>query len=200
MGQTTPTDSAIPILRRSAARLRALTAIGLLLFAGRAVTQPPVSDADVKAAYLFNFGKFMRVAGVQPQNATFDICILGRDPIGPALDQVAANGIINSHPVRVRRLGDATQARVCQIVFISPYEGERMREDLAILTGAGALTVSDARDFLDLGGMIEFVLEGEHVRFKVNLSAVDRAHLVLSSELLRVAESVEGRPRPGGQP
>jgi hypothetical protein len=176
------------------------TAIALLLLAGRAVTQPPVSDADVKAAYLFNFGKFMRVAGPQPQNATFDICILGRDPIGGALDQVAANGTINSHPVRVRRLGDATQARVCQIVFISPYEGERMREDLAILSGAGALTVSDVPDFLDLGGMIEFVLEGEHVRFKVNLSAVDRAHLVLSSELLRVAESVEGKPQPAVRP
>ena len=181
-------------------RLRTLTAAGLLLLAGRAVTQPPVSDADVKAAYLFNFGKFMRVAGPQPQIPTFDICILGRDPMGGALDQVAANGIINSHPVRVRRLGDATLARSCQIVFISPYEGERMREDLAILSGVDALTVSDARGFLDLGGMIEFVLQGEHVRFKVNLSAVDRAHLVLSSELLRVAESVEGKPQPAVRP
>ena len=200
MGQTTPNDSLMPGWRqKSAARLRAISAIGLLLFAARAGAQPTLSDADVKAAYLFNFGKFMRIAAEPPQRATFDICILGHDPIGPAIDQIAANAAIDNRPVRVRRLGDATQARACQIVFISPYEGEKMREDLAILMGADVLTVSDTPDFLDRGGMIEFVLQGEHVRFKVNLNAVDRTHLVLSSELLRVAAAVEGKPLPGGR-
>lgn len=153
------------------------------------------SEYDVKAAYLFNFGKFVRVAGApQPRRSTFDICILGRDPIGRAIDEIVANESIDSRPVRVARITDASQGRACDIVFISPYEGDAMRADLAALGGAEVLTVSDAPEFLERGGMIQFVLQGDHVRFEVNLEAVDRAHLVLSSELLRVAAAVEGKP------
>jgi hypothetical protein len=47
--------------------------------------------------------------------------------------------------------------------------------------------------------MIQFMTQQDHVRFAVNLDAVDRTHLVLSSELLRVALSVTGRP-PEDQP
>jgi hypothetical protein len=55
------------------------------------------------------------------------------------------------------------------------------------------LTVSDAADFLKYGGMIQFVEEDNRVRFAVNLNAVNRTHIVLSSELLRVASSVTGK-------
>lgn len=157
--------------------------------------QAQTSEYDVKAAYLFNFGKFMRVAGAaQPQQATFDICILGRDPIGQAIDEIVANESIDGRPVRVERMTDPALGRKCEIVFISPYESGSIREDLAALDGANVLTVSDAPDFLARGGMIQFVLQGDHVRFEVDLDAVNRAHLVLSSELLRVAAAVKGRP------
>lgn len=164
------------------------------------VAQAQTSEYEVKAAYLFNFGKFIRISGSpEPQHSTFDICILGRDPIGRAMDDIVANESIDNRPVRVARISDATQGRKCDIVFISPYEADSIREDLAVLDGADALTVSDAPDFLELGGMIQFVLEGDHVRFEVNLDAVERTHLVLSSELLRVAAAVKGKPA-GVQP
>lgn len=160
--------------------------------------QAKPSEYEVKAAYLFNFGKFMRVDGnPQPRRSTFDICILGRDPIGRAMDDIAANESIDKRPVRVSRIADARQGRQCDVLFISPFEGDAIRADLATLAGADVLTVSDAPDFLVRGGMIQFVLEGDHVRFDVNLEAVDRTHLALSSELLRVAAAVKGMP-PGG--
>jgi YfiR/HmsC-like len=153
------------------------------------------SEYDVKAAYLLNFGKFIRVAGApEPQHSTFDICILGRDPIGRVMDDIAANESIDDRPVRVSRIADASQGRKCDILFISSFEGDAIREDLAVLGDANALTVSDAPGFLERGGMIQFVPQGDHVRFEVNLDAVDRTHLVLSSELLRVAAAVKGRP------
>jgi hypothetical protein len=89
---------------------------------------------------------------------------------------------------------DVTAANPCAIVFISSYEQENIREDLAILAGMDVLTVSDVPDFLKRGGMIQFVMVENHVRFAVNLDALNRAHLVLSSELLRVASSIGGKP------
>jgi YfiR/HmsC-like len=163
-------------------------------------SQTKPSEYDVKAAYLFNFGKFMRIAGTaQAQRPDFDICILGRDPIGHVLDAIVANESIDHRPVRVARLTDPDRGRRCDIVFISPYEGEGIRADLAALAGTDVLTVSDSPDFLERGGMIQFVLQDDHVRFEVNLNAVDRTHLVLSSELLRVAAAVMGKPAEGLQ-
>lgn len=153
------------------------------------------SEYSVKAAYLFNFGKFVRQAappGDQP--STFDICILGHDPFGRTIDNLAANETIDGRAVRVLRINSASDGLRCAVVFISTDEGDRVHADLSALSGSDVLTVGDLPDFLDRGGMIQFVLQGDHVRFSVNLDAVNRAHLALSSELLRVAAAVRGKP------
>jgi hypothetical protein len=162
--------------------------------------QPPKpTEYDVKAAYLIDFGRFVRLSGQQHPHSSFDICVLGRDSFGQSLDALASNETVSSLPIHVRH-PDATDSKTCAIVFISSIEQENIREDLAILGNADVLTVSDAADFLQRGGMIQFVVAENHVRFAVNLDAVSRAHLVLSSELLRVAFYVTGKPPSGGQP
>ena len=167
---------------------------------------PPASkptEYDVKAAYLLNFGKFVRMSKPQPGRPTFDICTLGRDPHDPidsSLDALADNTRINGLPVRITQLRDISAAKSCSIVFISATEASHIREDLAILGNTDVLTVSDAPDFLERGGMIQFVLIDNHVRFAVNLEPVSHTHLILSSELLRVASSVSGKPPIGELP
>ena len=172
-----------------------LSLLSLLLPAQAPQSQP---ESEVKAAYLLNFGRFLRHTNPLASPASsFDICILGQDPIGRSIDETAANESIDGVPVRVRHLADVTDAKACAIVFIGAKDSDELREDLAILSGSDALTVSDAMDFLDRGGMIQFLIIQNHVRFAVNLNAVNRAHLVLSSELLRVAYSVIGKPATG---
>lgn len=165
-----------------------------------AAQSPKPSEYDVKAAYLINFGKFVRSSGEPETRSSWDICVLGRDSFGQTLDALASNETIDQLPVHVRRIQDITAAKSCAILFFSSSEGEHIREDLAILGSSDVLTVSDAADFLERGGMIQFVLAQNHVRFAVNLDAVNRGHLVLSSELLRVASFITGKPPTGGLP
>lgn len=167
-----------------------------------AQTQADSGSYDVKAAYLFNFGKFLRLedGAAAPPRSTFDICILGHDPIGPLLDDIVASQSIDGRPVRAVRIGDANLAKECDIVFLSADEGDGIPLDLDAIGKADVLTVSDAPDFIKYGGMIQFVMEDNHVRFAVNLDAVCRTHLVLSSELLRVASQVIGKAPPEEQP
>jgi len=171
-----------------------------LLCSGPIDAQKKPSDQEVEATYLLNFGKFMRhVEGYSPR-PSFDICILGRDTIGRMIDEIAATESIDHHPVRVPRLADVTGAKSCEIVFISIDEAERLREDMAILAGSNVLTVSDMPGFLDRGGMIQFMPIESRMRFAVNLTALNRSHLSLSSELLKVAASVNGRSPSEVQP
>jgi uncharacterized protein DUF4154 len=157
----------------------------------KASAQPAVNESAVKAAYLLNFGKFLRF----PENAkrgSFDICIVGPDPFGRSLDEITANEFIDGRPVHVLRLARVDAARQCSIAYIASQDAHFSAESIAALGAADVLTVSDGPDFIQHGGMIEFVPLSNHVRFAVNLDAVHRSHIVLSSELLRVAVSVTG--------
>ena len=158
-----------------------------------AQTRP--SEDDVKAAYLFDFGKFVRGPEAVAQPGDFVICVLGRDAILPVLERITLHERIDDRPVQVRHYDKAVEARGCVIVYLGRSETSRMDEDLAALKGAHALTVGDDPQFLTHGGMLQFVLQNNRVRFEVNLDAVGRGDLRLSSELLRVAASVSGTPR-----
>ncbi|MFP5236828.1 MAG: YfiR family protein [Acidobacteriota bacterium] len=162
-----------------------------------------LSEYSVKAAYLFDFGKFVRYtssADGHDQNPTFDICILGSNPFGHTLDDLTANETLAGKPVRVLRVKTIEQARACSIAYLSASERGRIAHDLDELRGQQVLTVSDASDFLREGGMIQFVTVGDHVRFAVNLNAAHKAQLNLSSELLKVALSVQGNHAAGVRP
>ena len=174
----------------------------LLLVVAAASAQPGGTGYDVKAGYLLDFGRFLRLS-VPPaadRHSTFDICVLGHDPLGHFLDDAVANQSIDGRPVRAVRVGDAYLVKGCDILFISPDEGDGIPLDLDAIGRADVLTVSDSPDFLKYGGMIQFTEEGNHVRFAVNLDAVNRTHIVLSSELLRVASSITGKPLQEEQP
>lgn len=154
------------------------------------------SEYDVKAAYLLNFGKFVRnpQSGPPGSGNSFDICLVGDSPIESPLRALTANENIGDRPVRVLRMKDGTQARSCQIAYLSESEGPLLEEALKELRGTDVLTVSDHPAFLAQGGMIEFILISDHVRFSVSLDSVRRTHLILSSEFLRVAYSVSSGP------
>jgi len=190
-------------------RLRLTTVITwvLLLSSNLLPGQLKPSEYSVKAAYLLNFGKFMRVspgAGTRPND--FNICIVGDDPFGRSLDDITSGERIDGRPVRVIRLDksnldkpnsekpdpDKPDSRNCAIAYLSISEEKRIEQDLAALRDSDTLTVSDAPDFLKRGGMIQFLLVSNHVRFSVDLDPIRRTHLNLSSELLRVAASVSG--------
>lgn len=151
---------------------------------------------------MFDFARFMRLGegATGSRSATFDICILGHDYIGRQLEAIIVNQSIGGRQVRTVRVEDAYAGRGCDILFISADEGDGMQADLAALGKVDVLTVSDAPDFLKEGGMVQFVVVDNHVRFAVNLDAVNRTHLVLSSELLRVASAVTGKPPAEGLP
>jgi hypothetical protein len=62
---------------------------------------------------------------------------------------------------------------------------------LSAVSKLPVLTVSDMPEFIERGGMIQFVLVGGRVRFDVNLGSTENSGLGMSSELLKVAQRVK---------
>jgi hypothetical protein len=162
--------------------------------------QPPrATEYQVKAAYLFNFGKFVvwPPGSTAAQGDAFPICVIGQDPFGQILDMTLSGEAIGGRSVVARRISRVQDVTSCRILFISSSEEGRLREILGAVDRAGVLTVSDMSGFSQRGGMIQFVIQANKVRFEVDLRPAEEAGLTLSSELLRVAASVRRNPQPG---
>jgi uncharacterized protein DUF4154 len=156
------------------------------------------TDYQVKAVYLYNFGRFVEWPDKLGSNQDpFTICVLGRDPFGPTLDSTLAGETIAGRRVVAKRIAAPEDAARCRILFMGSIESGPLRHAIAILKNQGILTVSDLPQFADHGGMIQFVAEDNKVRFSVNLAAAQEAGLSLSSELLKVATAVRTTPPAG---
>jgi hypothetical protein len=174
-------------------RLRATvvaTAVGLMAICRVTAQSSGATEYEVKAAYLYNFGRFVEWPASASTDESFAICILGHDPFGQILDTTLTGLSIDRKAVVARRLARPQEAGRCRIVFISVSEAPQLKETLAALGGSGVLTVSDIPQFAQRGGAIEFVLAGNRVRFEINLTIAQSAGLVLSSDLLKVAIAV----------
>lgn len=187
----------IPLVRMI---LRTGLAIGWLLVAaaGALGENPKPTDYQVKAAYLYNFGRFVEwPVSAAGKGEFFTVCVLGKDPFGPVLDKALAGETIGGKSVVARRISTPQESGNCQVLFLSSTEEGRLDKIIEAIDKEAVLTVSDMPQFSEHGGMVQFVLEDKRVRFEVNLTAAQNAGLTLRSELLRVATVVKKNPPTG---
>jgi len=153
----------------------------------------------VKATYLYNFGRFVKWPETAPAEKAILSLFVSSDRIlfGPVLDSTLAGEALDGKPVVPRRLSKPQDAGECRILFISTTEEKHLKEILTAVDEGGVLTVSDIPGFTRRGGIIQFVLEGDRVRFEINLASAENARLVMSSELLKVATNVKRNGRSG---
>lgn len=177
---------------RSVAR-KLFAAVGLLLFvlSNATAQEPKPTQYDVEAVYLLNFAKFVRWPQTPANNQPFSICVFGDDPFGPALARTISGEKLDGRPVMNKQISSPEEASACSILYIHASDPNRIAGVLSQVQGLPVLTVSDMPNFLERGGIIQFVLIGDRVRFEVNLQPTNQDGLMLSSELLKVAVKVK---------
>lgn len=144
----------------------------------------------VKAAFMYNFARFVQwPAAENGQAGNFTLCVLGHDPFGEALNSLAGKQV-RDQELDIRRIDDPALIDGCQLVFIGSDNSDSLDSILAGLGDHPVLTVSDMDGFTDSGGIIQFRLEDNKVRFSINIDAARRAGLSISSKLLSLASRV----------
>ncbi len=183
--------------RRSILSVALRLAVLLSLFATASLAQQVhPTESQVKAAYLYNFGRFVEWQGEGgPKGDSFELCVLGQDPFGPVLDATVGGESINLRKITVKRISKLPEAASCNILYVSASEAGRLGTIVEAAHHSGTLTVSDIPHFVDHGGMIGFVKQQDRIRFEVNRTAAEDSHLTLSSELLKVAYRVVNKDR-----
>jgi hypothetical protein len=182
----------VAILSRSRGRRLGLATLLLALAFTKAFASdaPVVGEYQVKAAFLFNFAKFVTwpSGAFEGPESPIEICVAGRDPFGGALEDTIGERTVRGRPVAVRQIDAAEQASDCEIVFFA--DSERAPVLARRLERAPVLTVGETAGFAEAGGIVNFKIEENRVRFEINPDAASRAGLRVSSQLLNLATVV----------
>ena len=185
-------------------RLLVLCLGGMLLAAGGGArgdetAKGVLSEYQIKAAYLYYFTTFVDwpSESYSRTDETVVVGVLGEDPFGAILDETLRGKSVNSRKLVVKRFSSIKEARDSHVLFISSSERDRLPSILKALEGAAVLTVGDLDQFASRGGQIAFRTEDKKVRFDINVAAVQRAHLKISAQLMKLGRIVDGSGREG---
>jgi hypothetical protein len=157
-----------------------------------------VRDYEVKAAALLQFPGFIEWPPEKLPRATDPIVILvaGEGPIFGALEGLAHGRSVDRHPLVIRRWTRSEGLKDCHVLYIGPGESEHLKELTASAASSGVLLVGEGQPFLEVGGMVGFLIESGNVRFDVNRAAVESAGLKISSKLLAIVKRWNAERKP----
>jgi hypothetical protein len=169
--------------------------LGVLFLVGRPSCNagPEVAkEYQVKAAFLYSFTKFVEwPASRFSDNASpIVIAVLGRNPFGDELDAIVRDRKVNGRGLVVKVVDSADEAAAAHLLFIGADEEDRLSGKMEVLQKAGVLTVGESPRFIASGGIINFTLATDKVRFQINPQAGEQAGLKLSAQLLKLATIV----------
>lgn len=170
----------------------AILSLMLLVQAVGVAQNAPPTEYQLKAAFLWNFAKFIEwpTNAFASDSAPFVIGVListSGNPFGNDLENTLKGKLIDAHPIVIKEIRETPEATNCHILFVSPSEKGRWPELFRHLQSNPVLTVSEAPRFTDSGGMINFVIEDNKIHFQINDNAAKAAGLKISSKLLRLA-------------
>ena len=176
--------------------VRRALALGLLLAmaGGLAQAQAPVNEAQVKAAFVFNFLKFIEWPSetfVGPQDSLI-VGIIGSGPTADATAALLERKIVNNRPIGVRRLDGDAPIGAIHAVFIGDLDARHAERVLSAVESDAIVSIGEDSGFATRGGIIGLVVEGQKIRFEINTAAADSSRLRISSKLLALARIVRG--------
>lgn len=156
--------------------------------ASQSVTQPAL-----KAAFLFNFAKFVEWP-LDLSPAELSVCVLDDAAVEDALLQLISGAPVPGRVVTLVKGAGNQSLRGCHVLYVGETDPARVAATLDEVKNTPILTVGDGAQFAREGGMIGLFIDDGRMRFAINPDAAQRAGLRFSSRLLSLAKIVkEGR-------
>ncbi len=151
-----------------------------------------VPEGRLKAALLSKFPQFVEWPGSSVEGrTTIDVCVATPDPLGSDLVELLTGEQLNERALTLRYVTTAADVDGCHLLYL-PVHGGGRHPLLDAVSDRPVLTVSDAPNFLDHGGMVALRVVAGKLRFDIDAAAARRVGLRISSQLLRLALSVRG--------
>jgi hypothetical protein len=147
----------------------------------------------IKAAYLYQFGRYVQwpSSAFPDDSAALVIGVLGADPFGVALEEIARTKRVEGRPIVIRRFATMAEHTPCHILFVTAsVSPEQKAAAIKKADNSAVLLVGEEPGFAEQGGMVNFFLDENRVRFEISAAAANHKQLKVSSKLLSLAKIV----------
>ena len=183
-------------LSRNARAIALAAALAGGVCAAPAQAQEPSLEYAVKANYLYKFTPFVEwpARAFGGPNDPFNICVAGQDPFGAALDDAVRGQRVGGRPVAVLRLASVAKGAGCHVLFAGRSRIQTAAQMVQAVAGQPVLTVVDQGAEVH-GAIVQFLVQGGHVRFSIDASTAAANGVTISSKLLGLAAAQRGTGR-----
>ena len=150
------------------------------------------SESAVRAALVYNFAKFTEwPANLIAPGELLSLCVAEDSSMAAELEELVANRTVGQRGLTVRRVRLDQSLLTCHLLYARGLDARRTTRLLDLIGSAPILTISDHEEFAQNGGIANFFVDGGRIRFAINVAAVQRARLQVSSKLLILARVVK---------
>jgi hypothetical protein len=163
--------------------------LALLMFLPGVVHADTQTEDSIKAGFIFNFAKYVEWPAKTVKDGKLRVCSLSSEPLSGNLVKLQGR-VIQEREIQVYTSVAPDEWRNCHVLFISAGDSQRVETVLRAVAKAPVLTVSDSIDFTHSGGIIGLKLHIGRIRFNINHGVANKAGLIISSQLLKLAEEV----------
>jgi hypothetical protein len=150
-----------------------------------------VTESALKAAYVYNFARFTEWPDLAPASQPLAICVVGDASVGEALERLVKGRLLAGRAIVVSRVTASGPKVACHVLYVSGVTAPELSQAVAAVQDARVLTIGDAVNFTQAGGIAQLFFERGQLHFNINRQAVKRARLQIHSRLLALAQRYE---------
>ena len=176
--------------------------VSLIAAAGVSHAAESLSEAQVKAAFVYNFAKFTEwpASAFPTPQSPLSLCLIhGKSEYINAFAGIEGRQV-QGRPLQIKRAVRLEDLKTCQLLYLGEVDEKRVSEALRSIGDAPVLTISDIDGFYGSGGMICLIPVDNGIQFEVDLDVAHHANLNFSAHLLKLAKGIKDSQAKGKRP
>ena len=162
--------------------------------------QAPADEAQIKAAFVYNFLKFVEWPAqvFQRPDEPLVVGIVGEGPMAEAAERLLAAKLVGAHRLMVRQVNWDEPLSGVHAVLVTERDSKKIRHVLDGVSSRPILSIGEGEEFASSGGVIGLVIEERKVRFDIDMDVAEAAGLKVSSKLLALTRIVHSKKTKNG--
>lgn len=176
---------------------------------GEKPARTKANENDLKAAFLYNFILFTDWPDDKSSEPNvITLGVLGNHPFGSSFDPIK-NKTVKDKKLVIKNFGkfedicsntdrketnscaNLEELKKCHLLFICNSETPNLKKIVSAVSDSGVLTVGECDEFLDAGGIINFIISEDKLTFEINEAAAKIAKIQINSRVLRLAKRIK---------
>ncbi len=163
--------------------------ITMLLFLFVSSMAANAQNEKFKALFLYNFIKNVEWPQAYKQGDLI-IGVVGNTPIIKELETITGSQKAGNQSMKVKVFSSPEEISNCHIVYIAPNKSSLIPQISSKLNGNPTLIISDGKGGVQQGSAINFLMDGDKLKFEISKQHIEQRGLKVSANLLNLGVAV----------